>query len=149
MEETANKASDDIMSSIKGLYRLVKEHSSTCVKSTLAVATLLHVPALYWHKDNGPPPTTYYINYKELINILNLKIEAFNIVNGATSAPKLHQTGERPLDKGKKRKFQFQAFSEENRADMLHLKDHKRFKMVKCLVKYFKKATAKSYQHMD
>ena len=97
LEETANKASDDIMSSIKGLYRLVEEHSTTfSVKSTLAVATVLHVPALYWHKDDGPPPTPDYVNYKELIDTLNLKIEAFNIDNGATSASKLQQIGKGP-----------------------------------------------------
>ena len=53
------------------------------------------------------------------------------------------------MDKGKKRKYQFQAFREEKKEEMMHLKDHKRFKMVKCLVKYFSKATAVSYQHMD
>ena len=150
MEETANLASDDIMHSIKGLHRIILEHSSTHgVDSTLAVATVLHVPALYWHLDDGPPPSPSYTNYKLLVDTLNLKIEAFNIENGASSAPKLHQTGERPLDKGKKRKYQFQAFREEKREDMMHLKDHKRFKMVKCLVKYFAKATAKSVQHLD
>ena len=75
-----------------------------------------------------------------------MKIEAFNIENGASSAPKLHQTGERPLDKGKKRKYMFQAFREVEGAGMMHLKDSKRFKMVKCLVKYFRKATAKSME---
>ena len=94
LEETAHKASDDIMSSIKGLYRLVEEHSTTfSVKSTLAVATVLHVPALYWHKDDGPPPSPDYINYKELIDTLNLKIEAFNIENGASSAPSSTRLG--------------------------------------------------------
>ena len=59
MEETANIASDDIMSSIRGLHKLILEHSSThSVDSTLAVATVLHVPALYWHQDDGPPPTS-------------------------------------------------------------------------------------------
>ena len=147
MEETAKKASDDIMSAIRGLYRLILEHSSTHgVDSTLAVATVLHVPALYWHQDDGPLPSPDYINFKPLIDTLNLKIEAFNIENGASSAPKLHQTGERPLDKGKKRKYQFQAFREDEKANMMHLRDHKRFKMVKCLVKYFGKATAKSVE---
>ena len=150
VEETAKKASEDILSSIRGLHRLILEHSNTHgVNSTLAVATVLHVPALYWHVDDGPPPTPDYVNYKLLIDTLNLKIEAFNIENGCSSAPKLHQTGERPLDKGKKRKYQFQAFREEKREEMMHLKDHKRFKMVKCQVKYFAKATAVSYQHMD
>ena len=150
MEDTAIKASDDIMGAIKGLHRLILEHSATHnVNSTLAVATVLHVPALYWHKDDGNPPSPDYVNYRCLIDTLNLKIEAFNIENGVSSAPKLHQTGERPLDKGRKRKFMFQAFREENKADMMHLKDHKRFKMVKCLVKYFRKATASSYQIME
>ena len=150
MEETANLASDDIMSSIKALHRIILEHSSNhSVDSTLAAATVLHVPALYWHQDDGPPPSPSYTNYKLLVDTLNLKIEAFNIENGASSAPKLHQTGERSLAKGKKRKFQFQAFREEKKEDMMHLKDDKRFKMVKCLVKYFAKATAKSVQHLD
>ena len=60
----------------------------------------------------------------------------------------VHQSFTRQ-EKGKKRKFQFQAFREEKREDMMHLKDHKRFKMVKCLAKYFTKATAKSVQHLD
>ena len=145
VEEIASKASDDIMNAIKGLHRLVLEHSATHnVSSTLAVATVLHVPALYWHKDDGPPPTPDYVNFKCLIDTLNLKIEEFNILNGASSAPKLHQTGERPLDKGKKRKFMFQAFREDKREDMMHLKDRRRFKMIKCLVKYFSKATPSS-----
>ena len=150
LEETANKASEDIMTSIRSLHKVVLEHSVTHnVKSTLAVATVLHVPALYWHKDNGAPPSPDYVNYKDLVDTLNLKIEAFNIENGVSSAPKLHQSGERPLNKGKKRVYQFQAFREDDRAKMMHLKDHKRRKMVKCLVKYFSKATAKSVQHLD
>ena len=80
LEETANKASEDIMSSIRGLHKVILEHSvSHNVKSTLAVATVLHVPALYWHKDNGAPPSPDYVNYKDLVDTLNLKIEAFNI----------------------------------------------------------------------
>ena len=147
MEEVANKANDDIMNSFRGLHRLIQEHSSThSVDSTLAIATVLHVPALYWHVDDGPPPSPDYTNFKALIDTLNLKIEAFNIENGASSAPKLHQTGERPLDKGKKRKYMFQAFREVDRQDMMHLKDSKRFKMVKCLVKYLTKATPKSIE---
>ena len=102
-----------------------------------------------WHQDDGAPPSPDYINFKDLIDTLNLKIEAFNIENGVKSAPKLHQTGERPLNKGRKRRYQFQAFRESEKANMMHLKDHKRFKMVQCLGKYFSKATEKSVQHLD
>ena len=89
LEETANLASEDIMSSIKGLHRLVLKHSASHnVKSTLVVATVLHVPALYWHQDDGAPPSPDYINYTDLIDTLILKIEAFNIANGFSSAQK-------------------------------------------------------------
>ena len=145
MEETAELVSENILNSIKGLHRIILEHSRTHnVKDSLAVCTILHVPALYWHDDDGPPPSQDYINYKAIIDKTNLKIEAFNIEYGSTSAPKLHQTGERPLNKGKKRKYQFGAFREEEKASMMHLKDHKRFKMAKSLVKYFRKSTARS-----
>ena len=132
LEESANMASEYIMTSIKGLHKLVLEHSVTHnVRSTLTVATVLHVPALYWHKDNGAPPSPDYVNYKDLVDTLNLKIE-----NGVSSAPSLHQAGERPLNKGEKRVYQFQAFREDDKA---------RHKMVK----YFSRATARSVQHVD
>ena len=139
MEETATKASEDIMNSIKGLYRVIIEHGKTYnVNSTLAVATVLHVPALYWHQDDGPLPAPNYINYKSLIDILNLKIKAFNIENGAICAPKFHWAGEKPVDMSKKRKYMFQSFREKEKTKMMHLKDSKRMKMEKCLVKYFR-----------
>ena len=141
MEETAELVSEDIMNSIKGLHRVILEHSMAHnVKDSLAVCTILHVPALYWHEKDGPPPTPDYINYKIIVDRTNLKIEAFNIENGCTSAPKLHRSGER----GKKRRYQFGAFREEDKSSKMHLKDHKRFKMAKSLVKYFRKSTARS-----
>ena len=58
--------------------------------------------------------------------------------NGAI-APELHQAGERPVDKAKKRKYMFQSFREVNKANMMHLTDIKRMKMVKTsLVQYFR-----------
>lgn len=145
MDETAELVSEDILNSIKGLHRVILEHSKQHkVKDSLAVGTILHVPALYWHKDDGPPPCPDYINYKAIVDKTNLKIEAFNIENGCTGAPKLQQSGERPLNKGKKRKYQFGAFREEEKFNMMHLKDHKRVKMAKSCVKYFRKSTARS-----
>ena len=141
MEEAAELVSEDILNSIKGLHGVILEHSKLhSVKDTLAVGTILHVPALYWHKKDGSPPTPDYTNLKTIIDRTNLKIEAYNIENGCPSAPKLHQSGER----GKKRRYQFGAFREEEKSDMMHLKDTKRFKMAKSLVKYFRKSTARS-----
>ena len=45
--------------------------------------------------DCGAPPTSSYVNYREVIVATNLIIEAFNIEIRATSAPKLHQSGEK------------------------------------------------------
>ena len=96
MNKIADQVSDDIITAIKCLHRLVIEHTNKYdVSDTFAVGTLLHVPALYWTDDCGAPPTSSYVNYREVIDATNLKIEAFNIEIGATSAPKLHQSGER------------------------------------------------------
>ena len=86
MEETARLVSEDILYSIKGLHRVILEHSKVYkVKDSLAVCTILQVPALYWHRDDGPLPSPDYTSYKT-----NLKIDFFNIENGCSSANKLH-----------------------------------------------------------
>ena len=47
IEETAEHVSKDILNSIKGLHRLIIEHSETdTVNDTLAVRTIFHVPAI-------------------------------------------------------------------------------------------------------
>ena len=68
---------------------------------TLAVATILHTPAMYWREEDGEFPTWKYFNMKEVIDRTNLKIEAFNLSNGRGNAPKIHQAGERSK-KGKR-----------------------------------------------
>ena len=61
LEVTANLASKDIMSSIKGLHRFVLEHSvNHNMKITLVVATVLHVPALYL-----PGKTSFFLLVEE------------------------------------------------------------------------------------
>ena len=150
MEQVAEFVSEDILNSIKGLHRLIRDHSKKYdVVDTFAVGTILHVPALYWHDDDGPVPSDSYVNYRSIIDRTNLKIEAFNIEVGSSSAPKLHQTGERCLKHGQKRIFMWDVFREEAKSDMMHLKDPQRFKMAKCIVKYFDKATPRAYQHLD
>ena len=61
LEVTANLASKDIMSSIKGLHRFLVQHSANHnVKSTLVVAAVLHVPALYL-----PCKTSFFLLVEE------------------------------------------------------------------------------------
>jgi hypothetical protein len=102
---------------------------------------------MYWMEKDGEYPTKDYINLKEVIDRTNLKIEAFNLKNGRSNAPKLHQAGER--GKHGKRVYMWDAWREENKQDMMHLKDLHRFSMVRLVVKYFEKGTPRSYQHLD
>ena len=149
IEEVADLVSDDIIDAIEFLRKVVNEHSVRFdVDDTLAVSTILHVPALYWHAEDGNYPTTNYVNLKEVMDKTNLKISAFNLKHGMT-APKLHQSGERGLKHGKKRVFMWNAWREEDKHDMMHLKDQHRFKMVRLVVKHFEKSTPRSVQHLD
>ena len=145
MEKIAELVSDEIITAIKCLHRLIIEHSNKYdVADTFAVGTILHVPALYWSKDNGDPPSSNYVNYKEVIDVCNLKIEGFNIEIGATSAPKLHQSGER--GRKDKRYYMFNVFREEAKQDMMHLNDSMKMLMAMRYVKYFDRATPKAYK---
>ena len=149
IEEVADLVSDDIIDAIEFLRKVVNEHSVRFdVDDTLAVSTILHVPALYWHAEDGNYPTTNYVNLKEVMDKTNLKISAFNLKHGMT-APKLHQSGERGLKHGQKMVFMWNAWREEDKHDMMHLKDQHRFKMVRLVVKYFEKSTPRSVQHLD
>ena len=60
-----------------------------------------------------------------------------------SQAPAVWGEAPEPGNKGKKRKYQFGAFREEEKCNMMHMKDHKRFKMAKSSVKYFRKSTAR------
>ena len=147
MELIADLVSREFIDDIKSLYATIKEHSKKYdTDDSLAVLTVLHVPAIYWHDHDGPYPTADYINMKPVVDKINLAIEAFNLEFGASSAPKLHQMGERGRQKGKVRVFMWEAFRETNPKDMMHLKDIVRFRMVKHIVKYFEKATPRAYK---
>ena len=129
MEEVAELVSEDIIDAIEALLKVVKQHSVRFdVDDTLAVSTILHVPAMYWHADDGNHPTANYVNLKDVMDKTNLKIAAFNLKNGMTAR---------------------NALREEDKHNMMHLKDQHRFKMVRLVVKYFEKSTPRSVQHLD
>ena len=148
MSQIADLVSEDMITAIKCLHRLIIEHGNKHdVSDTFAVGTILHVPALYWSDDMGAPPTSDYINYREVIDATNIKIEAFNIEIGSTSAPKLHQTAER--GRRKKRYYMYNLFREEAQADMMHLIDEEKKKMAMRYVKYFDTATPRALKLID
>ena len=142
----AETVSEEILSRIKHLHGRVLEHSTKYgVEDTLAVATVLHVPALYWPAIHGEYPSPGYSNLKEVVDRTNLKIEEFNLTVGVGSAPKVHLIGERLLRK-KGRVFMWEAFREVAKDQMMHLKDRYRFKLMHLIVKYLEKGTAKAIE---
>ena len=144
MRQMAEHVADDFIGELQKLVEIVGEHSRQYeVDDTIAVAKLLHAPALYWHVADGEAPTQDYVNYKDVVDRINLKIDEFNIQNGSGQAPSfLQRAGERG---GKKRMYMFGAWREERKEDMLHLTDPHRFKMVRHIVKYFQRATPRAY----
>ena len=84
MAQLTEMVSESIMLSIKGLHSVIKAHShERGVDDTLAVATILHTPAMYWKEGDGEYPTMDYFNRT------NLGIQAFNLRNGKSNAKKL------------------------------------------------------------
>ena len=148
IEKTADLVAEDIKGALMALHSTIMEHSRKFeVDDTIAVSTILHTPSMYWHEDDGEVPTPDYINLKAVVDKTNLQIEAFNLEYGVSAAPKLHLTGERKA--GKKRRYMWEAWREDKKEDMLHMTDPFRFKMTKCIIKYFEKATPKAYQHLE
>ena len=137
MNAMAESVSEDIMRRIRALYALTLEHHCTHnVRDTFAVATIIRVPAMYWTELEGEVPSPDYANLKEVVDRTNLKISEFNLSIGSSTAPRIHLAGTRKGKGG--RVYMFQAFREDNKAEMLHLKDHHRFKLMALIFKYFK-----------
>ena len=148
MAEVAELVSEEVLVAIRCLHRLIIEHSNKSdVNDTFAVGTLLRVPAMYWTEDYGAPPSADYVNYREVIDSTNIKIEVFNIETGATSAPKLHQAAER--GRRNKRHYMFNSFREAANHEKMHLIDTEKMKMVMRYIKYFEAATPKAVKLIE
>ena len=91
---------------------------------------------MYWSELDGEYPSPDYINLKEVVDRSNLKISAFNLSIGSSTAPKIHQAGTRKGKGG--RVYMFNALREENKSEMMHLNDYHRFMLMSVLFKYFK-----------
>ena len=138
--------SEAIMVHIRLLHTLIMEHATKHqVENTFAVATILHTPSMYWYEADGEFPTPTYINLKPVVDKTNLKIREFNLMNGISSAPKLHGSGDRKRGKNR-RGYQFSHWRETSKEDMLHLKDPQRMLMMMACVTYMEKATPPAHQ---
>ena len=146
--EMAELISEDLINSIEALHRVIKDHSEKHdVNNTLAVGTIVHVPAIYWRDTDGEYPTTDYQNLKEVVDRTNLKIQAFNIKNGRRAAPRLQQAGDR--GKPNKRVYMWNCWVGDKKEDMMDLKDPQRCGLARVIIKYFEKGTPLSVQHLD
>ena len=125
-----------VIDAITKLHLILKAHSTRkIVSDTLAICTMVHVPALYWRETDGKFPTENCQNLKAIIDRTNLKITAFNLKN---STPK--------RGKPSKKVYMWDCFVELKREDMRTLQDQQRIKLARLLVKYFEKGTPKSYK---
>jgi hypothetical protein len=150
MDMIAEMVAKDLINTIRNLYNTIQEHSKKFdTDNTLAVMTVLHVPAMYWHEHDGPYPTPDYLNMKPVVDKVNLTIEAFNLEIGSRSAPKLQQSGERGRQGGKVRVYMMDSFRESKPEKKMHLKNEYRSQMVHRIVKYFEKGTPRAYQHLN
>ena len=104
---------------------------------TLEVSRILHVPALYWSKDDGDLPHSRYINYKAVIDTINFGITNFNKEIGSPHAHNLQRTGQRGLRKGDRSKYIFSRYRENIQSNMMHFADKYRIKIATRLFKYF------------
>ena len=144
----AEEISEKILASIYTIYTLVAEHSDKYnTDDTLAIATLIHTPSMYWRQSDGPLPSSDYRNLKEVIDKTNLKIEAFNLQFGMSNAPKLHQIGER--GNRKKRFYNNNAFIESKKEEQFALSTATKFSGMKLITKYFEKGTPRSIVFID
>ena len=116
--------------------------------NTVAVATLMYPPQLAWFPDNGPYPTPDYVNQREKIDWLNNQIQLRNTENGVPIGVGFHTYGVRKATRQYKdqygqvhqyvtRSHRWEHWREDHPARMLHMKDHRRFKMGIALNNYF------------
>ena len=144
-ESLTDLITTEIMASIKMLHNTVRRHSELWkTDDTLAVAPIMHVPALYWHKDDGNLPFEEYRNYAEVIDKINLSIDAYNEEFGVSAAPSfIKRAGERGLKSGR-RIYRWDAWKESEKNNMINLNDKQKIAVMKKLVTYFVKATPHS-----
>ena len=145
MDEIAKLVAQEFNDSMLNLLTMMRDHSKKYeTNDTMCVMTVLQVPAMYWHPHDGPYPTPDYVNMKQVIEKVNLTIEAFNLKYGSSTAPKLHQTATRGR-KGK-RVFMMDSFREEKKEDKMHLTDELMFDMTRRIIKHFEHGTPRAQQ---
>ena len=107
------------------------------IPNTCAIATFPYPPSLCWLEDDGPVPSGFHNQLKNM-KWLNMRIEELNSKTGV-KVPKFHTFGVRKFTRyGKSTtKHRLEHWREEKREDMLHLTDNQRIKMGRQVNRYF------------
>ena len=122
-----------------------KNHPDT--PNTVAIASLMYPPQLAWFNDDGPEPVNY-VNQKEKIDWLNAQIHELNLQNSCPFYPRFHTYGVRTSTRATKDRYgnqhnysvkyhRWEHWRENEKVNMLHLRNDRRFKMGKAVNNYF------------
>ena len=117
------------------------------IPNTVAIASMMYPPQLAWLYDNGPEPANY-VNEKEKIDWLNAKIHTLNLENSCPLYPRFHTYGIRTSKRTSTDRYgnvhvysvklhRWEHWREEDKLNMLHLRDDRRFKMGQAVNNYF------------
>ena len=110
--------------------------------NTCAVGTLVYPPSLCWLEDDGPAPPTFD-NQLRNMRWLNKQIENLNYEAGI-KVPNFPTFGVRKVTKNGRgiTKHRMEHWRENERSEMLHLRDDQRIKMAKQVARYFQHNTS-------
>ena len=139
---------EQIKHDLREFSAMVIEAQSGLDINTFAVSTLMYPPQLAWFPDNGEVPYPGYINQKEKIDWINQEIHVLNEANQVPLYAGFHTYGVRKDTKKRVDRFgqhyqrvlkyhRWEHWRETERGNMMHLKNHRRFKMGQALVNYF------------
>ena len=116
--------------------------------NSVAISTLMYPPQLSWFPDNGAYPYPGYQNHKEKIDWINNEIDKLNTENNVPKYPALHTYGVRTntlkntdiygnITMTKVKVHRWEHWREQEKGNMLHLRDDRRYKMATALNNYF------------
>ena len=149
-EVVCHLAQELFMEKVSRIWTIMKDHcKAKDTDDTLAISRILHVPALYWTEDDGDLPHPKYVNYKAVVDAINVSITAYNKEIGSPHAPNLQRTGQRGLGRGDRRKYIYSRFREDTKWNMMHFADKYRIEIATRLYQYFEIRTPKTVNYLD
>ena len=137
-----------ILYKLEKLAKMVLEAKTGQIENTVAIATLMYPPQVAWFPDNGPVPYPEYVNQKEKIDWLNQNIRWENARNKAPNYPAFHTYGVRTATRRFVDRYgqvhqrvvkahRWEHWREQDRPNMLHLRNDRRVKMGIAINNYF------------